>query len=118
MEQTVLIVDDHAGFRASARAVLERGGFSVVGEAASGEEAVALARELRPLLVLLDVQLPDVDGFEVAERLGAVEEPPEVILTSTRDSADYGSLIASAPARGFLGKSELSADRVRALLAA
>jgi DNA-binding NarL/FixJ family response regulator len=116
MTLTVLIVDDHAGFRASARSLLESGGFSVVGEAATGAEAVALARELRPGVVLLDVQLPDADGFEVAERLHSVREPPEVVLTSTRDSADYGSLIAAAPARGFVGKAELSADAVRALV--
>ena len=118
MAHTVLIVDDHAGFRASARSLLESGGFDVVGEAATGEEALALARELQPAVVLLDVQLPDLDGFEVAERLLAVDEPPQVILTSTRESDDYGSLIASAPARGFVGKGELSADAVRALLAA
>lgn len=118
MTQTVLIVDDHSGFRASARSLLERGGFDVVGEASTGAEAVALAAELRPAVVLLDVQLPDTDGFDVAERLRAIAAPPEVILTSTRDSSDYGSLIAAAPARGFVGKAELSADAVRALLAA
>lgn len=118
MTQTVLIVDDHAGFRASARSLLECGGFSVVGEAETGAEAIELARRLRPAIVLLDVQLPDLDGFEVAERLRDVADPPQVILTSTRESADYGSLIASAPACGFVGKGELSADAVRALLAA
>jgi CheY-like chemotaxis protein len=118
MTQTVLIVDDHAGFRASARSLLERGGFSVVGEAASGMEAIALAGELQPAVVLLDVQLPDLDGFEVAERLRAGEVPPEIILTSTRDAGDFGSLIASTPACGFVGKAELSADAIRALLPA
>ncbi len=118
MMQTVLIVDDHAGFRASARSLLERDGFSVVGEAASGAEAIALANELQPALVLLDVMLPDLDGFEVAERLRTIEIPPEVILTSTRDAGDFGSLIAAAPARGFVGKGELSAEAVRALLSA
>lgn len=118
MAHTVLIVDDHAGFRASARSLLESGGFEVIGEAETGEEAIALARALQPAIVLLDVQLPDLDGFEVAERLKAFDQPPQVILTSTRESADYGSLIASAPARGFLSKCELSADAVLALLAA
>ena len=118
MKQTVLIVDDHAGFRASARSLLERDRFSVVGEAASGAEAIALANELQPAVVLLDVHLPDLDGFEVAERLRAMETPPEVILTSTRDAGDFGSLIAGAPARGFVGKGELSADAVRGLLSA
>jgi len=114
---TVLVVDDHAVFRASVRLLLESGGFTVAGEASTGEQAVALARELRPAIVLLDVQLPDLDGFEVAERLSGMDGPPQVILTSTRDRADYGSLIASAPIRGFLGKGELSAEAVRALLA-
>jgi DNA-binding NarL/FixJ family response regulator len=114
----VLIVDDHAGFRASARSLLERDGFRVVGEAATGAEAVAFADELQPAVVLLDVQLPDLDGFEVAERLRAMENPPEVILTSTRDAGDFGSLIAAAPARGFVSKGELTADAVRVLLSA
>ena len=118
MPETVLIVDDHAGFRRSARLLLESDGFTVVGEAENGGEAVALARELQPAVVLLDVQLPDLDGFEVAERLRDLDEPPQVILTSTRDRGDYGSLIAAAPARGFVGKAELSADAVRALLVA
>jgi DNA-binding NarL/FixJ family response regulator len=113
---TVLIVDDHAVFRASVRLLLESGGFTVAGEAATGEEALALALELRPALVLLDVQLPDLDGFEVAERLTGLDQPPQVILTSTRDRADYGSLIASAPARGFVGKGELTAEALRGLL--
>ncbi len=112
----MLIVDDHAGFRASARALLERDGFSVVGEAASGAEAIAFANELQPAVVLLDVQLPDLDGFEVAERLQTMQSPPEVILISTRDAGDFGSLIAAAPARGFVGKEDLSAAAVRALL--
>jgi DNA-binding NarL/FixJ family response regulator len=116
--QTVLIVDDHAGFRASARSLLESDGFRVVGEAATGAEALAFADEFQPAVVLLDVQLPDLDGFEVAERLRAMENPPEVILTSTRDSGDFGPLIAAAPARGFVGKGELTADAIRALLSA
>jgi len=116
--QTVLIVDDHAGFRASARSLLERDGFEVVGEASTGVQALAFADELQPTLVLLDVQLPDLDGFEVAEGLQAMENPPQAILISTRDAGDFGSLIASAPARGFVGKAELTADAIRALLSA
>ena len=117
MVETVLIVDDHPGFRASARKLLESGGFLVLGEAADGAEALALARELRPRVVLLDVQLPDTDGFDVAERIRALEDPPDVILTSSRDSSDYGSLIATAAVRGFVAKAELSTDAVRAALA-
>jgi DNA-binding NarL/FixJ family response regulator len=116
MARTILIVDDHAGFRTSARKLLEADGFVVVGEAANGGEAVALTQELRPAVVLLDVQLPDTDGFDVAERLAALAEPPEVILTSSRDSADYGSLIGTAAARAFVAKAELSTETVRAAL--
>lgn len=118
MTQTILIVDDHAVFRASARSLLEGGGFKVIGEAATGAEGLALAAELAPAVVLLDVQLPDLDGFEVAERLRAMQDPPQVILTSTREFGDFGSLITRAPARGFVGKADLSADAVRALLIA
>ena len=71
MRPTVLIVDDHADFRASARALLEAEGFDVVGEAASGEEAIAEAGRLRPEVILLDIQLPGDDGFAVARRLAA-----------------------------------------------
>ena len=70
MDMTVLIVDDHPSFRASARTLLEAEGYDVVGEAENGESAVAAALRLRPDLVLLDVQLPDIDGFEVADQIG------------------------------------------------
>jgi DNA-binding NarL/FixJ family response regulator len=106
MTQSILIVDDHASFRASARSLLEAEGFDVVGEAENGLTAVRLARELKPEVVLLDVHLPDVDGFEVAERLRELESAPVVILTSSRD--DYRSLVASSSARAFLRKDELS----------
>src|SRR6478752_6415783 len=91
--RTVLIVDDHPSFRATARALLEADGFSVVGEAADGQEALARATELGPDIVLLDVQLPDLDGFEVATRLGANGNAPAVVLVSSRDASDYGELI-------------------------
>ena len=84
MTARVLIVDDHAPFRARARALLEADGFEVVGEAADGEAAVAAAQRLRPDVVLLDVQLPGIDGFAVAERLAAEAEPPAVVLISSR----------------------------------
>src|SRR6478609_3815223 len=86
---TVLVVDDHPSFRATARAVLEAEGFLVVGEAASGPEALELAAELRPALALLDVQLPELDGFEVATRLRANGSSPTVVLESSRDATDY-----------------------------
>ncbi len=69
MALTVLIVDDHPSFRASARVLLEAEGFDVIGEAADGTSGIEEASRLRPDLVLLDVQLPDIDGFDVASRL-------------------------------------------------
>ena len=105
---TVLIVDDHADFRRSARALLEADGFEVVGEAATGEEALRAVAALRPRIVLLDVQLPGLDGLAVAERLAAGPAPPAVVLTSSRDAAAYGTRLAEAPARGFIPKSRLS----------
>jgi DNA-binding NarL/FixJ family response regulator len=114
--RTVLVVDDHPSFRATARAVLEAEGFVVVGEAASGPEALERAAELRPDVVLLDVQLPELDGFEVAARLGANGSSPTVVLVSSRDAADYGELIARSGAAGFIPKGELSGASIRALL--
>ena len=116
MHVRVLIVDDHASFRAVARRVLSCDGFDVVGEAADGAGAVAAVRALRPDLVLLDVQLPDLDGFAVAALLAAEAAPPDVVLVSSRSRADYGSLVGASPVRGFIGKSELSPDAVAALL--
>lgn len=111
---TVLIVDDHDNFRASARKLLESEGYIVVGEAATGTEALRLAEALRPDLVLLDVQLPDLDGFEVTERLYGLEHAPDVVLTSSRD--DYASAVAGTSARGFVPKDELSGSALRGLL--
>jgi DNA-binding NarL/FixJ family response regulator len=117
MARTVLIVDDHPSFRATARALLEADGFTVVGEARDGLEALSLEEELHPEIVLLDVQLPDLSGFEVAVRLldrnGA---SPSIVLVSSRDAADYGGLIAESGARGFVPKGELSGAAVRALV--
>jgi DNA-binding NarL/FixJ family response regulator len=105
---TALIVDDHGGFREVARALLEESGFSVVGEAADGGEAIAAVGALHPWLVLLDVQLPGLDGFEVAARLAEAPDPPRVVLTSTRDAASYRRRLAASPAVVFVPKSELS----------
>ena len=118
MPRTVLIVDDHPSFRATARALLEAEGFQVVGEAATGVEALSEAEALHPDIVLLDVQLPDLDGFEIASRLiGRNGREPDVVLVSSRDASDYGNLIAECGARGFVAKGELSGAAVRRLLA-
>lgn len=113
----ILIVDDHPTFRACAREALEAAGFEVVGEAGDASEALEAVARLRPDVVLLDVQLPDATGFEVCDCLCAGAGPPWVVLTSTRDASDYGGLLASSRARGFIPKDELSGDALRALLA-
>jgi DNA-binding NarL/FixJ family response regulator len=106
--QTVLIVDDHDEFRTAARDLLEADGFTVVGEAADGEQAIEAVATLRPAVVLLDVQLPGVDGLAVAEGLATGPDPPAVVLISSRDRAAYGPRLERTPARGFIAKSELS----------
>ena len=113
---TVLVVDDHAGFRSRARRLLEAEGYEVVGEAADGRTAVAEARKLHPDVVLLDVQLPDLDGFDVAAQLTGDGEPPAVVLTSSRDWSDSPELIARSGAKGFLPKDQLSGDALGELL--
>jgi DNA-binding NarL/FixJ family response regulator len=116
LSRTLLIVDDHPSFRTTARALLEAEGFDVVGEAEDGAGALEAARRLRPEVVLLDIQLPDIDGFEVAERLTADGRPPTIVLTSSRDAAEFGGLVERSGARGFVPKSELSGAALSALL--
>jgi len=113
----VLIIDDNNAFRAAARQLLERSGFIVVAEAESGTDAVEDAKTHRPDLALVDLQLPDFDGFEVAERLSRLDPAPRVILTSSLDGADFGALVTSSSALGFIPKAELSARAIDALLA-
>jgi DNA-binding NarL/FixJ family response regulator len=115
MGPTVLIVDDHAAFRASARALLQAEGFDIVGEATDGAEAVEAVAVLRPEIVLLDIQLPDLDGLTVAEQLATVPDAPAVVLISSRDAAAYGPRLHAAPARGFIPKSGLSGEALAAL---
>ena len=115
-DMTVLIVDDHPSFRASARMLLQAEGFDVIGEAEDGTSALVAAAELRPDLVLLDVQLPDMDGFEVAARLTERDGGPAVVLVSSRDGSDFGPLVGTSGARGFIPKAELSGSRIAALL--
>jgi DNA-binding NarL/FixJ family response regulator len=113
---TVLIVDDHEGFRTSARALLKADGFDVVGESADGGGALRAVSELRPQVVLLDIQLPDMDGFAVATRLAETSDPPAVVLISSRDAAAYGPRLRATPSRGFIPKSELSGKTLADLI--
>lgn len=116
----VLIVDDHAPFRALARQLLTVDGFDVVGEAGDGAAALRAARDLRPDVVLLDVQLPDVDGFGIAEALAGTSSTPRVVLVSSRARDDYGRRVTESAARGFvaafIAKAELSGDTLRLAL--
>jgi DNA-binding NarL/FixJ family response regulator len=117
MPRSVLIVDDHPSFRASARAMLESEGFDVVGEAADGASALAAVAALEPDVVLLDVQLPDMSGFDICRELeNRNGSTPEIILVSSRDLSDYGELVDSSCACGFVPKGELSGKLVAALL--
>jgi DNA-binding NarL/FixJ family response regulator len=117
MNRTVLIVDDHPSFRATSRALLESEGFEVVGEARDGREALELTARLHPEVVLLDVQLPDTTGFEVARALARSNgSGPAIVLVSSRDASDYGDQIPDCGARGFVPKGELSGAAVRALI--
>jgi CheY-like chemotaxis protein len=111
MSQTVLIVDDHAGFRRAARAILEDEGYVVVAESATGTEALEAVERFRPDLVLLDIGLPDLDGIEVAGRLTTADR------TSSRDACDYRPHLESSGARGFIPKAELSGAAVAAITA-
>src|SRR5215212_5123592 len=104
---TILIIDDHAAFRVQARAVLVADGFSVIGEAIDGTSGLTAARTLRPDLVLLDIGLPDVEGFEVARELAIDGPPPFVVLTSSREASAYGPRLATSRVLGFVPKDEL-----------
>lgn len=118
MTTTVVIVDDHAGFRRMARRMLEDAGFDVVGEASDGESALSRVAALGPHLVLVDIQLPDLDGFVVAQRLADSGSSAVVILTSSRSASDYGARLTRTSAIGFIAKAELSGPAVAGLLGA
>jgi DNA-binding NarL/FixJ family response regulator len=113
MAARVLIVDDHAIFRADARELLETAGYDVVGEAEDAAAAIAETRRLTPDVVLLDVQLPDRDGFAAAEEIATQPDPPRIVFISSRQASDYGSRLRSSAAIGFIHKPDLS----RALIA-
>jgi DNA-binding NarL/FixJ family response regulator len=112
---SVLIVDDHPDFRRNARRLLERRGYIVVGEAEDGESGISEAERLHPEVVLLDVYLPDTDGFDVAEKLTS-RTAAIVVLISSRDGRDFGPLVERSGARGFIAKTELSGPRLGELL--
>jgi DNA-binding NarL/FixJ family response regulator len=113
---TLLIVDDHAGFRTFARALMEAEGLDVVGEAQDGPSALVEIARLDPDVVLLDVVLPGLDGFEVCDRLASLSLRPAVVLTSSRDASSYADRVARSAARGFVAKHALSAEAVLACL--
>jgi DNA-binding NarL/FixJ family response regulator len=116
MAARAVIVDDHAAFRSSARRLLEVSGYEVVGEAPDGATGLALVRELEPELVLLDVALPDMSGFEVAEQLAGA--PSTVVLISSRERKDFARRVRRSGAAGFVSKDELSGESLATLLRA
>lgn len=113
--RTILIVDDDARFRAQARDVLEADGFVVIGEAIDGASGLVAAQTLRPDVVLLDIGLPDVEGFEVAHALAVNGPPPLVVLTSSRDARAYGRRLTNGDVLGFIPKERISGATIRAL---
>ena len=115
---TILVIDDHVGFRATARRMLERDGWTVVGEAADGRSGLAAAAELAPDVVLLDIGLPDLDGFDVAERLAASGASTSIVLISSRDREAYGDRLRTEVVTGFIAKDRLDGAAIRALVGA
>lgn len=115
MPSRIVIVDDDPSFLATVRLLLEAEGFVVVGEALSGLDGIALATKLAPDLVLVDVNLPDIDGFEVVERL-AQESAPPVVLTSIRSAEDFGNLVQRSRARGFITKADITGEALTGFL--
>src|SRR6476646_1450196 len=113
---TILIVDDDARFRSQARDVLEADGFVVIGEAVDGASGLEAARALRPDYQLLDIGLPDIEGFEVAKTLAIDGPPPSVVLTSSRDARAYGRRLTNGHSLGFIPKERISGAAIRALV--
>jgi DNA-binding NarL/FixJ family response regulator len=111
-----MIIDDDARFREQARDLLGADGFDVVGEAADGASGLEAARSLRPDVVLLDIGLPDLDGFEVARSLARLAPAPAIVLTSSRDARAYGRRLTGGPSAGFLPKERISGAALSELL--
>jgi CheY-like chemotaxis protein len=116
MRTDLLLVDDDDEFRAAARTLLGAAGFDVSAEATTGVDALAAVAAVRPAVVLLDVQLPDIDGFEIARVLRQHPEPPRIVFISTREGRDYGRRLAESGADGFIDKAHLSGASLRAIL--
>ena len=114
--RTVLIVDDHDGFRMQAADMLQAAGYDVVGSCADGRSALAAISELGPDVVLLDVQLPDTDGFRLITELVPGQHHPAIVLISSREAADYGTRVGRSGAAGFITKAELSAQSLLAVI--
>ena len=114
--RSILIVDDHPPFRAAVRGLLDGRHFEVIGDVAGGREALVETARLRPDVVIVDIRLPDIDGYEVARRLAAGDDAPAIVLVSTLDATDVGGRAAASGARGFITKSRLSGDTLRRLL--
>ena len=112
----IVIIDDDPAFLARVRLLLEAEGFVVVGEALSGLAGVAAATDVAHDIVLVDVNLPDIDGFEVVERLAREEGAPPVVLTSIRSAHDFGNLVERSRARGFITKADITGDALIAFL--
>jgi two-component system, NarL family, nitrate/nitrite response regulator NarL len=117
MGASILIVDDHSGFRAQARKLLESEGYLVIGEAEDCSSGLEAARTLQPQLALVDIYLPDGDGFDLASSLAVLSDPPAVILISSHDGAEFAHCVSESEARGFVSKAELSRDAIEELLA-
>ena len=115
--QTVLVVDDHDGFRLRTRRLLEQHRYRVV-EAADGAGALREAMAERPDIVLLDLGLPDMDGFAVAAGLREAGSPAAILLISTRPAADVADRLRTSVADGFIDKADLSVATIAATLAA
>ena len=106
----IVIIDDDPAFLATVRLLLEAEGFVVAGEALNGLDGLAAASELDPDIVLVDVNLPDIDGFEVVERLARENGAPPVVLTSVRSADDFGNLVERSRARGFITKADITGE--------
>jgi len=113
---TLVVVDDHAGFRQVVRQMLTAAGWQVIGEASTGAAVPDMVMRLAPDLVLLDVVLPDTDGFTVAERLAAAGCRSAVVLISGHDRSDFEGRVRAAPVRGFLAKEMISGQALAQLL--